>query len=413
MLVVAVVVQLSSDALRRVFVPDLGGLAGVAIGLLWLPLLLGVLLWKLVIEPLRKEHQARIDQLRRQREELSSEAERLDFDARLLQALEMSDDEQYVFDVAERALAIAAPGRPAELLLADGDDPTLRRVATSTEAGAAGCPVARTGDCPAARQGRTLVFESSEDLAACPKLRNRGTEPIAATCAPVSVMGRSIGVVHATRPAGEPAVRPRTDRLSSLATRAGARIELIRALADSHHLAATDHQTGLANRRTLEMRYQELQDVPGPHGVLLCDLDHFKQLNDTHGHEVGDEAIAWFGDVLRRACRPEDLVTRFGGEEFVVLLPECDRTRAAEVAERIRRLLAESLQASPLPRFSVSIGAADTDLSDRLSTVVRAADTALYEAKRLGRDRVVVSASQGETGPPLDLDLPTLATPWD
>ena len=390
MLVIALVVELSSDALRRLFVPDLGGVAGIAVGLLWLPLFLGVLLWKLIIEPLRQEQQASITELRHQRRELSAEASRLDFDARLLGALEMTDDEGDVFEVVEQALTIVAPGTSAEVLLADGNAPDLKRVASSVDAEPPRCPVARTNDCPAVRQGRTLTFDDSTGLAACPKLRNRTDTPIAATCVPVSVMGHSTGVVHLTRPASSSEVTQQTDRLESLATRAGARIELIRALADSREQAGTDPLTGLANRRTLDVRYREL-DPHSVHGLLLCDLDHFKHLNDTHGHDIGDQALVRFAEVLRRASRPDDVVARFGGEEFVVLLPDQDRDVAAAVGERIRKLLAETLQHGSIPPFTTSIGTADARSGRRLDDLVAAADVALYEAKRTGRDRVVTA----------------------
>lgn len=400
MLGIAVIVEFTSDALRRMFVPDLGGIAGVAIGLLWLPLLLGVLLWKLIIEPLRREQHASVEQLRAQRQTLAAEASRLDFDARLLQALEMADDESDVHDVVERALSVAAPGRSAELLLAGGADPSLHRAAASPEAEAPGCPVAHTDDCPAVRQGRALVFDGSDDLAACPKLRDRSPEPVAATCVPVSVMGRSTGVLHTTRPPDAGDVQLEADRLGSLATRAGARIELIRALADSREEAATDPLTGLANRRSLEARFQQLSRRDATDAVLLCDLDRFKDLNDTHGHDAGDRALVRFADVLRRASRPEDMVARFGGEEFVLLLPDCDRHAAANVGERIRRLLAEALQDGTVPTFTTSVGSADTQLADGFVDVLRLADTALYEAKASGRDQVTVASHrmQADTG---------------
>ncbi len=392
MLAIALVVELTSDALRRLFLPDIGGITGVALGLVWLPLLLGGLLWKLIVEPLHREQHASVTRLREQRRQLEAEAQRLDFDARLLRALEMADDEEGVFEVTRQALGLASPGRPAELLLASSDDASLARVATADGHEAPGCPVARTGDCPAVRQGRSLVFDSSENLATCPKLRHRAETPLAATCMPVAVMGRSIGVVHTTRPVGQPeeTIDAEADRLASLATRAGARIELIRALDESREQAATDPLTGLANRRTLEARYRQLERDEATHAVLACDLDRFKQLNDTHGHDVGDQALVHFARVLARASRPGDLVGRSGGEEFVLVLPRCDRHEAVEVGERIRTLLADSLATSGVPPFTVSIGTADTAAGEQFEDVVRVADAALYEAKRTGRDRVVV-----------------------
>lgn len=393
-LAVAVVVQLTQDALRARLVPDLGGVADVAVSALWLPLLLGVLLWRVIVGPLRNELEERMGEMARREADLTSQAERLEFDTRLHRALEMADDEIEVLDIVEHGMGDAAPGRPVELLLADNSDAHLRRVAVrAPDDEAPGCTVEAPQDCPAVRQGSPMVFESSEELDACPKLRGRPYGPCAATCVPVALMGRAVGVLHAIRPVEETERPENTDRLRSLAARTGARIEMMRVLADTQLQAATDPLTGLINRRSLETHFRELPHDARPITAAMCDLDHFKDLNDTHGHETGDRALRQFARVLRAALRPGDVAARFGGEEFVLLLPRCSADTARQVAQRVRQRLADSLDGGLLPTFTVSIGLADTSNGDGLDELIAAADAALYEAKAAGRDRVVVNAA--------------------
>jgi diguanylate cyclase (GGDEF)-like protein len=146
-----------------------------------------------------------------------------------------------------------------------------------------------------------------------------------------------------------------------------------------------------------------------PVAVLLIDLDRFKQLNDTHGHLVGDAALLRVGDELKREVRKGDLVGRFGGEEFVVLLPALDLEASLAVAERIRLRIADIHVSalgvsdadgdSPANRLSASIGLACFPHYDpELPTLLHAADSALYHAKRTGRNRVEVAGTPGAEG---------------
>jgi diguanylate cyclase (GGDEF)-like protein len=129
--------------------------------------------------------------------------------------------------------------------------------------------------------------------------------------------------------------------------------------------------------------------------VLILDIDHFKQINDRHGHLVGDEVIRRVSAILRDCARRADVVGRCGGEEFGLVLPETGAEAAALMAERIRaRIESEVLCESPAVRATVSIGIAPLpalDIQDHIRWVV-SADRALYEAKRLGRNRCVCLA---------------------
>jgi diguanylate cyclase (GGDEF)-like protein len=163
------------------------------------------------------------------------------------------------------------------------------------------------------------------------------------------------------------------------------------------HLALTDSLTNLANRRAFEESLgQEVSRTARqckPLALLFLDLDHFKLVNDTWGHAVGDEVLVDFASTLARLKRRGDLAARIGGEEFAVLLPHTDRTQAGLVAERIRRAVAAAPlgRSRPVP-ITVSIGVAWLPGPDKgdAATLLQNADTALYRAKDEGRNRVAV-----------------------
>ena len=154
--------------------------------------------------------------------------------------------------------------------------------------------------------------------------------------------------------------------------------------------AATDPLTGLLNRRTVEDRAHELFRQRVPFALSIGDLDHFKALNDTHGHDAGDRALRLFARTLQTTLRDDDVVARFGGEEFVILFPGRTMAEAAAALERVREHLALAIGAGPVPGFTASFGVSHCDDWTNLDEMLRAADNALFRAKREGRDRVAV-----------------------
>jgi diguanylate cyclase (GGDEF)-like protein len=156
--------------------------------------------------------------------------------------------------------------------------------------------------------------------------------------------------------------------------------------------AVLDPLTGLLNRAALLARFDELEQLAGhgEHaslGMLVADLDHFKRVNDEHGHPAGDAVLQDIAYALRKALRAFDLVYRIGGEEFVVLLPGADLDRTLDVGERLRAAVAE--QRTGDIAVTMSLGAAAARGSGvRFNDLYSAADAALYAAKRDGRDRV-------------------------
>jgi two-component system, cell cycle response regulator len=169
-------------------------------------------------------------------------------------------------------------------------------------------------------------------------------------------------------------------------------------VSDLEHLALTDELTGLDNRRAAERQLERLaaqaERSGRPLSGLLLDVDRFKAVNDTFGHVVGDEILAAVARELSGASRAADVVARWGGEEFLVLLPDTDLERAQLVAERLRATVAA--METPLPALAgevtVSIGVASTTDSPRRLLVD--ADAALYQAKAAGRNRIAATAAR-------------------
>ena len=159
-------------------------------------------------------------------------------------------------------------------------------------------------------------------------------------------------------------------------------------------MAARDHLTGLPNRRALDELFDQevsLTEMSGaPLSVILVDLDHFKAINDTWGHAVGDDSLVRCAEALTSRCRPTDVVGRFGGDEFLVLLPGTRLEDAEDVAERLR----SGIPAIPMdwfflprPPLTMSLGVAQYRPGEPSAVLIRRADAALYRAKRAGRDR--------------------------
>jgi diguanylate cyclase (GGDEF)-like protein/PAS domain S-box-containing protein len=322
-------------------------------------------------------------------EELLMQNQRDAFGSQIVEALEMADDEQSAYDVVGRAMIEIAPESPMELLLSDSSRAHLEPVATNAAAGAPGCPVQSPFSCIAVRRGQPVEFESSEALNACPKLRGRASGPCSATCVPVSFMGRGLGVLHATGPQGAQAGPERLAQLTVLATQAGARIGTVRAFEKTQLQAATDGLTGLVNRRTFEREVRELISSGRRFALAVGDLDHFKAVNDTYGHEAGDRALRMFAQVAQDALRDGDVIARWGGEEFVFAMPGLNRRQAENVLDRIRVCLAEA-HTGALPRFTVSFGVTDSEVGATLEELMSVADAAVYQSKRAGRDRVTI-----------------------
>ena len=175
--------------------------------------------------------------------------------------------------------------------------------------------------------------------------------------------------------------------------------ETVRLTSELRQLARTDPLTGLANRRVFieaaEVEFLRFKRFATPAALLMIDVDHFKAVNDTYGHDVGDTALVALAKILETSARGTDLAARFGGEEFVVLLAGTNSPGAIDTAERIR----DAASAIAIPTnigtlaFTVSVGVTEFSPDDAdWSVAMRRADQALYEAKTAGRNRVMIVA---------------------
>ncbi len=226
-------------------------------------------------------------------------------------------------------------------------------------------------------------------------------------CAPLLSLGYPLGILRLVRNANQPFSSVEVELASKLATSIGAVLSNYRLLTSIRNQAMTDPLTGLYNHRFLE-EYLDKQLADGERNgavfsLLLLDIDHFKQLNDTYGHESGNIVLRGFVEVVKASVRPSDVVARWGGEEFIVLLPRAEMVGAMVVAERIRRNVEQwhtkSTEGDEV-NVTVSIGVAAYPLHGRNRfQLFEKADLALYEAKANGRNqsRSIPSDPGGES----------------
>ena len=191
--------------------------------------------------------------------------------------------------------------------------------------------------------------------------------------------------------------------LDLLLARARTLLDFKNYLDSCEEAAFTDHLTGLANRRRFERQLERevarTRRFGRPFCLLMLDLDLFKRVNDTYGHDAGDDVLRRVGNALQAGTRGIDTTARLGGEEFAVILTETDFTRALEVAERLRVAISE-MDTPAAGRVTVSIGLAEFSGTTRdARTLFSAADAALYEAKRQGRDRVCCGDASTDANP--------------
>ncbi|MGH8053995.1 MAG: diguanylate cyclase [Stenotrophomonas sp.] len=251
-------------------------------------------------------------------------------------------------------------------------------------------------DCWAIRRGQPHFIDDLHRDAGCPHIaRPEPGNSVATACIPMSAQGAQLGFLFLCGagpgplprlPVAESAVEQLSLALSNLRLRESLRLQSIR-----------DPLTGLYNRRYLEESLAREIARCGrrdfPLSVLMLDVDHFKQFNDTHGHGGGDALLAAVGQLLTSRLRGEDIACRYGGEEFTVILPESDRASALRYAEEIRIALSQMsvpFSGKTLPPITVSLGVATYPVDGVAGiTLLRKADAALYRAKRSGRNRVL------------------------
>jgi two-component system, cell cycle response regulator len=294
------------------------------------------------------------------------------------------DHVRETFDV-ERAAVLASPdGSPLSVLAHRGD--VHVEVTVDPEEGSAIAAAMRT-------RSTRLVSHLDEEadaalLRALPEAKN-------IVIVPLSAEGQAIGALvleHALR-AGTRIERRVVGMLERFAAHGALALRNAWLLEQVQHLAATDSLTGLPNRetfqRSLSQEVARAARTGGEMSVLLLDLDHFKRINDTLGHQAGDAVLRSVAGVLDESCRPFDTPSRYGGEEFAVVLPNTGEQDARHAAERLRTAIA-SAAIDPAVTVSIGLAAFPSDGPDG-DSLVRAADEALYASKRGGRNRVTTA----------------------
>ncbi len=294
--------------------------------------------------------------------------------------------------------AMKSPGGAAEVVAAWGSPPPARGVFPPT-------------DCWALRRGHLHAVYQENPEPRCPHVE----EPVAAglLCVPLAAQTETLGLLHVQlrRRAVESAgpARHAEGLARTLGEQAAVALANIGLRSTLREQSLRDPLTGLFNRRYTEESFdREIRRATREGyglGVLMADLDHFKELNDAFGHAAGDEMLRRIGRFLAGAVRGEDIACRLGGDEFVVILPKASLDDAQRRAEALR----EGIKVPPLdesrhlyPTMTMSVGVAEfPEHGTSVQQLLLAADSALYRAKALGRDQVVVAG--GAEGRPVDV----------
>ena len=346
---------------------------GIFVGFTVLDLVIGLLLLRRGLRRIRRSLEPSQDQ------------------AEFADTLQLANDEDETRQLLQRHLERTLTATSAVVLNRNNSADRLE-AATPLPAGS---PLVRTlrgaepRSCLAVRSGRTHHENGGRPALLCCSVC--APVPGASLCVPLTVGGEVIGSVLLSRAAryseGE------EQRIRDSVGQAAPVLANLRNLAVAEIRAASDGLTGLPNNRAvtdaLKRTFAHAAATGAPLALLLLDLDHFKRVNDQHGHEVGDQVLAGVGATLRGVLRAGDFAGRAGGEEFAVLLPDTEIAVAVEIAERLCAAIAEISLPGSGASVTASIGVAGfPDHASTLDRLERLADAALYVAKRQGRNRV-------------------------
>jgi len=254
--------------------------------------------------------------------------------------------------------------------------------------------------CGRAAAGRQLIHTDCVDVRH--DISFEGMEPHGHYNVPIMDAGKVVGVMVLYLPHGHPAKQRETQFLTAVADIFSLIIrqkrmeqDLKDAIEKLEKMALIDFLTELHNRRylieQLHKNYDEAKRHQKPLSLVMIDLDCFKRINDTHGHAIGDRVLCQTARIIEASVRTYDVSGRIGGEEFCLVLPSTDLSRAADIAERVRSTVEKTPITTPdgaLLHFTASMGVAELDHAETPEQALARADTALYAAKRLGRNRV-------------------------
>ncbi len=256
-------------------------------------------------------------------------------------------------------------------------------------------------DCWALRRGRPHTFEPGRSSVPCQHL---GDVERPCLCAPLVADGHTVALLHIQSTVGETLSADAQRIAAILAEQLSLVVGNLRLQETLRSGSERDPLTDLYNRRHLEISLQRELARAQRHGhavsLVMLDVDHFKDFNDTHGHDAGDAVLREVAQVLKRHTRAEDIACRYGGEEFLLVLPSCTPDDAYAKAEAIREAIAQRrvfMHGSALPRITASLGIASCPLDgERMEDLISCADAALYQAKASGRNRIIANSPPGD-----------------
>jgi diguanylate cyclase (GGDEF)-like protein len=327
------------------------------------------------------------------------EEQQLDQQTEFSEAMQMTESEEEAYRLLKRHLERSLRGAEVTVL---GRNNSADRLEPRTPVSAGGplaaelagakprsCLAVRTGE----QQNRTNGEAPLMECDVCGKLGP-------AACQPLLVGGEVMGSVLAL-PEG-PIAQDQRETMRLSVAQAAPILANLRNLAIAEQRAGTDELTGLANQRSANDAAKRMvaeASTDSPLAAIVLDLDHFKQINDLFGHGAGDEVLAAVGAVLRATLRPDDFCARWGGEEFLLLLPDTQPDGARTAAELVRAAVGQIRVAAVQREISASLGAAVLPVHAMdAEGLVRCADRALYAAKAAGRNRVEMFADEARNG---------------
>jgi diguanylate cyclase (GGDEF)-like protein len=263
-----------------------------------------------------------------------------------------------------------------------------------------GTPVFRAEDCWALRRGKVHALGDPATGLPCRHAQVPEELGQGSLCIPLMAGGKSIGLIHVTHCAEEAHAFAVT-----VADRVGLALSNLMLRSDLRQMSIHDPLTTLFNRRymeeTLELELRRAERKEQPIGFIMMDIDHFKSFNDGYGHAAGDALLQALGALIRANLRGGDIACRYGGEEFLLILPEAAAeaavARAEDLRERVKKMTVKSADAT-LPQVSISLGVSVFPAHGKTrDDLLAAADAGLYAAKKGGRDRVMVGERASTT----------------
>ena len=333
---------------------------------------------------------ATLDELAQSRQsEESYEAAKLEFN----DTMQLTESEREAHELLKRYLERAVVDCEVTIFNRNNSADRLEAVTTLAEHSPliASLEGAKPRSCLAVRMARTHAGSHDADaLMPCPVCSGCSGRT---TCTPFLVSGEVIGSVLADH--GSPLESNETRSIREAVLQTAPVLGNLRNLAIAERRAATDGLTGLPNRRALhdvlKRMVAQASRTVSPLSALMCDLDHFKEINDRFGHGRGDDVLAAVGAAITHTIRASDFAGRYGGEEFLILLPATGLDGARDIAERVRAAVADIRVPNVERRISMSIGIAVLpDHAIDAESLEQASDRALYAAKNGGRDRVEI-----------------------